>query len=228
MKKVFTVVLLLAIAFWGRDGAFGGGIGDPGATLNKGAWALGPEVSGVGREISDRDNVRYDTESWRLLLKGSYGIVDWLEVFARMGGATFTIRGTPFDSSLGIAGGGGLKGTFLDPPGHPLRYSAGGQFLYTQTDSQGGTAKWFEYDLWLGASYKDLRKVIPYGGVVYSQVNGKVEHFGPKPALDDFRSPTATGIFFGVHWPWIKNIDLGIEARLFSENSGTISMNFGF
>lgn len=124
-----------------------GGIGDPGASLNRGTWAFGPEVSGVGREISDRDNVRYDTESWRLLLKGAYGIVDWLEAFGRLGGATLKIRGTSFDSSLGIAAGGGLKGTFLDPPDHPLRYSLGGQFLYMQTDSQGATAKWFEYDM---------------------------------------------------------------------------------
>ena len=99
---------------------------------------MGPETSGVGREISDRDSVRYDTESWRLLLKGSYGIKDWLEVFGRAGGATIKIRGTPFDSSLGIAAGGGLKGTFLDPPGHPLRYSLGGQFIYIQADNQGG------------------------------------------------------------------------------------------
>jgi hypothetical protein len=53
-------------------------------------------------------------------------------------GATIKIRGTPFDSSLGIAVGGGLKGTFLDPPGHPLQYSVGGQFIYIQADNQGG------------------------------------------------------------------------------------------
>ena len=198
MKKVLTVLILLGSTFL-ADRLFAGGIGDPGPTLSKGTWALGPEVSGVGREISDRDSVRYDTESWRLLLKGSYGIVDWLEAFGRLGGATLKIRGTSFDSSLGFAGGGGLKGTFLDPPGHPLRYSLGGQFLYTQTDSQGATAKWFEYDIWLGVSYKDLKNLIPYGGVVYSRVDGKLENFNPKPLLDEFRSPTAAGIFFGVN-----------------------------
>ena len=104
MKKVLTVALLLAVAFLGRERAFGGGIGDPGATLKRGGWAVGPEISGVGREISDRDNVKYDPESWRFFLKGSYGIMDWLEIFGRMGGATFKIRGTPYDSSPGIAG----------------------------------------------------------------------------------------------------------------------------
>lgn len=189
---------------------------------------FGPEVSGVGREVSDRNNVGYDTESWRLLLKGSYGITDWLEGYGRLGGTTLKIRGTSFDSSLGIAAGGGLKGTFLDPPGHPLRYSLGGQFLYMQTDSQGATAKWFEYDVWLGASYKDLKNPIPYGGVVYSRVDGRLENFNPKPALDDFRSSTAAGIFFGVRWPMSPKTHLGIEARLLSENSASASLYYGF
>ena len=228
MKEVVMVLVFLAILLSTRGPTIAGGIEDPGATLNKGTWAFGPEISGVGREISDRDKVNYDTESWRLLLKGAYGITDWLEAFGRMGGATLKIRGTSFDSSLGIAVGGGLKGTFLDPPGHPLRYGLGGQFFYMQTDSQGATAKWFEYDIWLGGSYKNLRTLTPYGGIVYSRVDGKIENFNPKPALDEFKSPTAAGIFFGISWPSSQNTNLGIEARLFSENSGTISLNYRF
>jgi hypothetical protein len=107
MKKVFVVLVLLASAFLGRDRVFAGAIGDPGATLMKGEWALGPEISGVGREISDRDGMRYDTESWRLLLKGSYGLTDWLEAFGRMGEATIKIRGTSFDSAWELLRGGG-------------------------------------------------------------------------------------------------------------------------
>jgi len=228
MKKVFVVLVLLGSAFLGRDRVFAGAIGDPGATLMKGEWALGPEISGVGREISDRDGMRYDTESWRLSLKGSYGVTDWLEVFGRMGGATIKIRGTPFDSNLGIAAGAGLKGTFLDPPGHPLRYGLGGQFLYAQADDQGATAKWFEYDIWLGVSYKDSKNLNPYGGVVYSRVDGKLQDFHPKPALDEFRSPTSAGIFFGIDWLLSKKTNLGIEARLFSENSGSLSLRVRF
>ena len=228
MKPVLVVFVLLAILFSTREHTVAGGIGDPGSTLNKGTWAFGPEISGVGREISDRDNVGYDTESWRLLLKGAYGITDWLEGYGWLGGATLKIRGTSFDSSLGIAAGGGLKATFWDPPGHPLRYSLGGQFLYMQTDSQGATAKWFEYDVWLGASYRDLKNLLPYGGVVYSRVDGKLDNFNSKPALDDFRSPTAAGIFFGVRLPMSQKTYVGIEARLFSENSATAFLYYGF
>ena len=178
MKEVIMILIFLRFYFRLRGPAIAGEIGDPGATLNKGTWALGPEISGVGREIRDRDNVRYDTD--------------------------------------------------LEPPGHPLRYSLGGQILYMQTDSHGATAKWFEYDVWLGAFYKDSKNLTPYGTVIYSRVDGRLENFIPKPALDDFRSPTAAGIFFGVRWPMSPKTHLGIEARLLSENSATASLYYGF
>lgn len=177
-----------------------GNIGDPGATLNRGKFSAGPEFSGVSREIRDGNGIRYDTESWRLLLKGSYGITDWLEGFGRLGGATLEIRGTPFDSNPGMAGGAGLKATFLDPPGHPLRYSLGGQFFYMEEGDRDARSKWFEYDLWLGVAYKDGKNITPYGGIVYSRVDGKMQDFPARPALDEFKSPTAMGIFFGVDW----------------------------
>ena len=109
-----------------------------------------------------------------------------------------------------------------------MRYSLGGQFLYMQTDSQGATAKWFEYDIWLGGSYKNLRNLTAYGGILYSRVDGKVENFNSQPALNDFRSSMAAGIFFGVSWPLSKKTNLGIEARLFSENSASASLYYGF
>jgi len=59
-------------------------------------------------------------------------------------------------------------------------------------------------------------------------VDGQLENFNPKPALDDFRSSTAAGIFFGVRWPMSQKTYLGIEARLFSENSATASLYYGF
>ncbi len=210
-----------------------GSIGDPGASLSKGSGSFGPEISWVGRGIRGRyhhgrEGKRYDTESWRLLLKGSYGITDWLEGFGRLGGATVKIRGTPFDSNLGIAGGAGLKATFLDPPSHPLRYSVGAQFLYLQADDREAKAKWFEYDIWAGVAYKDWKKLIPYGGIVYSRVDGKMQDFPSKPALDEFKSPTAMGIFFGVDWKIKEKLHLGIDARLFGENSGTFSLRYYF
>ena len=51
MKRVVMVSVFFVILFSTRDHTIAGGVGDPGATLNKGTWAFGPEVSGVGREI---------------------------------------------------------------------------------------------------------------------------------------------------------------------------------
>jgi hypothetical protein len=228
MKKILIALILTTGFFLSQENSFGGSIGDPGATLLKGKFSLGPELSLVSREISDGNNVRYDTEAWRLFLKGSYGINDWVETFGRVGAATLKIHGTSFNSSPGIAGGGGVKINFLDPPGHPLRYSLGGQFLYSQIDDSGATAKWLEYDIWAGVAYKDLKDLVPFGGIVYSRVDGKLKDFPSQPALNEFRSPTAMGIFMGLDWHIDKRMTMGVEFRGFAENSRTISLRYRF
>ncbi len=223
------VVLIGAVFFiFVSNLAFAGSIGNPGASLKKGNWSVGPELSGVYRDIRANDNVHYDTESWRAFVKGSYGITNWLEGFGRLGGSTLKVRGTSFDSDPGISGGAGLKLTFLDIPEHPIKYTAGGQFTYFETEDQNATGKWLEYDLWLGIAYRNGKKIVPYGGVVYSRVDGKLKDFHAKPALEDFKSPTGVGIFFGVDWKIYEKINLGIEARLFGENSGTFSLIYRF
>lgn len=121
-----------------------------------------------------------------------------------------------------------MKATFLDPPGHPIRYSVGAQFFYTEAKDRDSKRRWFEYDLWVGAAYKDWKKRTPYGGIVYSRVDGKMKDFPSKPALDEFESPTAMGIFFGVDWKIYEKLHLGIDARLFGENSGTFSLMYRF
>ena len=161
MKKVLTALFLVAGLFLVQGDIFAGNIGDPGTGLKPKEVSLGLEFTGLTREIRDGDGIRYDTESWRLLLKGAYRITDWLEGYVRAGGATLKIRGTPFDSNPGLAGGGGLKLTFLDPPGHPLKYSLGGQFLYLEAEDGDAKGKWLEYDLWLGVAYKDWKKMTP-------------------------------------------------------------------
>ncbi len=227
-KWTFLTGMLFSICFCFPNPSLAGNIGNPGATLEQGRFSLGPEFSGVWREIRDGNGIRYDTESWRLFAKGSYGITDWLEGFGRVGGSTLQIRGTPFDSDPGISGGAGLKISLLDIPGHPLKYALGGQFLYFETEDQDATAKWLEYDLWFGIAYREAKNITPYAGVVYSRVDGKLKDFPIKPALDDFKSPNAVGIFFGVDWRIYEKVQLGIEARLFGENSGSFSLTYRF
>jgi hypothetical protein len=55
-----------------------------------------------------------------------------------------------------------------------------------------------------------------------------MEDFPAKPALDQFKSPTAVGVFLGVDWKVSNRIHLGIDARLFGENSGTFSVQYHF
>jgi len=71
MKRIFLALIIFSAIFFLEKITEAGNIGDPGATLSKGSFSLGSEFSGVSREIRDGEGVRYDTESWRLILKGS-------------------------------------------------------------------------------------------------------------------------------------------------------------
>ena len=55
-----------------------------------------------------------------------------------------------------------------------------------------------------------------------------MRNFPSKSALVEFRSPTAFGIFMGVGWEAYRRVWLGIDARLFGENSGTFSLTYRF
>ncbi len=228
MKKVFIIFFFITCLLMIRHNAFAGNIGDPGPSGKNGDRTVGTELSIISREIRDGEGIRYDTEGWRLFLKSSYGITDWLEVFGRLGGAAVKIRGTSFDSNPGIAAGGGLKGTFLDPPNHPLRYSLGGQFLYMQAKDEGAEDKWLEYDLWLGMAYKEMGEFVPFGGIIYSRIDGKMKNFPSQPMLDEFKSPTTAGFFLGFDWSFSKGKILGMEFRGISENSGMVSFGVRF
>jgi hypothetical protein len=46
--------------------------------------------------------------------------------------------------------------------------------------------------------------------------------------LDEFKSPTAMGIFLGLDWNMNKKMTLGVEFRGFVEKSGTISLRNRF
>jgi hypothetical protein len=55
-----------------------------------------------------------------------------------------------------------------------------------------------------------------------------MRNFPSKPALDEFSSPTAFGIFLEVGWEAYSRVRLGIDARLFGENSGTFLLIYRF
>jgi len=82
--------------------------------------------------------------------------------------------------------------------------------------------------LWPGVAYHDWKKMNPCREVVYSRVDGKRENFPAMRALDEFKSPTAMGIFFGGDWWLTEKIYLKGDARLFGEHSGTFSAQHHF
>ncbi len=229
MKKSWPWVFVLAtfILFLGGISE-AGNASEPGDTTDKGLFSLERIFPGVAGEISDGVGRQSDLPSWRTLLKGTYRLTDWLEGVGRLGPARSKFQGISLGSNLENASGGGIKPTLLDPSAYPLRYTPGGQFLHLSAEDRDSAGRRVEYDLWVGFFYREERKVVPTGWGGNSGSDGEITNFRPRTGWEAFKSPTPAGIFFGVGYPVAPNFQLGIDASLLGENSGTFTLRYRF
>jgi hypothetical protein len=205
-----------------------GNTSEPEDTREKGILPLQSIFSGVAGEISDDVGRQSDPSSWRTLLKGTYRLSDWLEGVGRVGPARFKFQGISLGSNLENAAGGGIKPTLLDPSAYPLRYSPGGQFLHLSAEDRDSAGKRIEYDLWVGFLYREERRVVPTGWGGNPGSDGEITNFRPRTGWEAFKSSTPASIFFGVGYPVAPNFQLGIDASLLGENSGTFTLRYRF
>jgi len=229
VKKSWTWVFVLAtfILFLGGISE-AGNVSEPEDTTEKGTLPLECKFSGVAGEVSDGVGRQFDFPSWRTLLKGTYRLTDWLEGVGRLGPARFKFKGISLGSNLESAAGGGIKPTLLDPSSYALRYSPGRQFLHLSAEDRDSAGRRVEYDLWVGFFYREERKVVPTGWGGNSGSDGEITNFRPRTGWEAFKSPTPAGIFFGVGYPVAPNFQLGIDASLLGENSGTFTLRYRF
>ena len=229
MKKSWPWVFVFAafILFLGGISQ-AGNAGESGEKTDKGTFSLGREFSGVAGETCDGVEGWSDSSSWRTLLNGAYGLTDWLEGMGRLRSARFKLQGVSLGSTPENALGGGIKATLLDPSAHPLRYGLGGQFLHLQAEDRDSAGKSVEYDLWVGLFYREEKRILPPGWGVYSGLDEERKNFRPRTGWEAFKSPTPAGIFFGLGYPVAPNFQLGIDASLLGENSGTFTLRYRF
>jgi len=199
-----------------------GNASEPEDTTEKGILPLQSIFSGVAG-VSNGVGRESDFPSWR-----TYRLTDWLEGMGRLGPPRFKFQGISFGSNLEDAAGGRIKPTLLDPSAYPLRYSPGGQFLHLSAEDRDSAGKSVEYDLWVGLFYREEKRILPPGWGVYSGLDEERKNFRPRTGWEAFKSPTPAGIFFGLGYPVAPNFQLGIDASLLGENSGTFTLRYRF
>ncbi|MGH7275097.1 MAG: hypothetical protein ACREIQ_11660, partial [Nitrospiria bacterium] len=198
-------------AGWGLVGvAAAGMIGSPVATLQRHAIGVGVEGSLINRELAFETGASPDIDMSEVLFRGSYGVVDWLNVFLSLGSVDDDFNIVNF-SGLGadlkflaepaMAYGGGVKLTLYKFPKFLL--GVGGQFEQftldspsTPTPSVDAKLKWLEYRFFVGAHLNDVPYFVPYGGLYFTGLHGELEFSSSFPTTN-VEASQSVGLFYG-------------------------------
>jgi len=228
--------------------AMAGTIGNPTATVEQGSFRVGAEIDLMERDIeSDDGGEAVEAESNRYIVRGTYGISDQINVYAKLGMADCTVD--EFDGDNQFTYGGGLKATIYDAGEVKIglvaqlshvssedSYEEEGYYGYSYSEDVELT--WWEYEIAVGASYGGLGNFVPYGGIFYSRIDGEAEvayewvnyYYGTYSGSEtsDFEESDSIGIFVGADYAVSEQFNLGAEARLINESSLSFWASYAF
>ena len=232
-------------AGWGLVGvAAAGMIGSPVATLQRHAIGVGVESSLINRELAFETGASPEIDMIKVLFRGSYGVVDRVNVFLSLGivdddfkVVNFGSPGTDlkFLAEPAMAYGGGFKLTLYEFPKFLL--GAGGQFELFTLDSINSITptpfvdarlEWMEYRFFVGAHLKDVPYFVPYGGLYLTVLNGELGFSSFSIPTTDVEESQSLGLFYGGDFKVWNKVILSAELHLIAENSIAFSLNYTF
>ena len=232
-------------AGWGLvDVATAGMIGSPVATLQRHAIGVGVEGSLINRELTFETGATPDIDMIKLLFRGSYGIVDWVNIFLSIGNVdddfkVVNFRGAGADLKFlaepALAYGGGFKLTLHEFP--KFLFGAGGQYeqftldglnSITVTRPVDARLKWMEYRFFVGAHLKDVPYFVPYGGLYFTILNGELRFSPATLPTTNVEESHSVGLFYGGDFKVWNKVVLSAELHLIAENSIAFSLNYTF
>jgi len=231
MKKSLGIVVVLFVVLVFCTAAISGTIGNPNATVQNKKVNFEFDTDLTNRDIDIEGASTHEMDSSRFLVKGTYGLetgIAPLNLYAKLGMANVESdeAGNEFDGDYGMAYQLGMKATVYEMTN--MQVGLGLQYLsYSSEESiLGVTAEMdsSEMDLFAGTSYLGLGKVVPYGGLHLSMVDGEVSALGTKVA--DFEEADSIGLFMGADMGLSDQFRGGAEIRLVSETS--FSLNFSY
>jgi hypothetical protein len=189
-----------------------------------------------GSSDRDLDADRQDPEDSQLdtlLLKLVLGLHPRFDLFFMVGEASFDLcsgdaqdicgEDSDLNNASDIAYGGGLRWTFWDSERVEAAIGAS-TLLFSVSDEVQNTdlsVDWWEYEVFLGASFPVWRWATPYLGVSYSVVDATLK--GPNDV--DLSADEPFGAFVGVDIPWGNYFSVTAEGRFIDQTSWSIGLN---
>ncbi len=191
--------------------AMAGTVGNPTATVAKGSFLVGAEIDIWKRDM--KNGGTFDVDGTKILVKGTGGITDNIDVFAKIGMAKVE------SSDMGLAVGVGGKVNVYERG--KIKAGVVAQILYWSGDDSGVDIDITEFDLAFGGSYDVTKEFDCYGGLMWSMIDGDADG-------NDFNEDDPIGIFLGGEFDITPQAKAGVELRLISETSVTLMAGFAF
>ncbi len=262
MKKliVLALALILCIPLASYAASIGGA-----ETQGKGKIAVATDNSFIfGRDLKfkksspalDADEQVKDTEidsAYQVMLKASYGVLDNLDVYTKLGVADYKVKGDYYhsdskyaddkvNSGAHFAYGFGLKGTYnLGNDwlvGCDLQYMRSSHKVKaTETVVATGASSSSDYKTgivqeWHVAPYVGYKmgNFVPYLGVRYSDMRMKIKSPAAAGWLDsiEYKADGNVGVFLGTDYKIGKNWKLNLEGRFVDETAMSFGATYRF
>jgi hypothetical protein len=213
-KELYRASLILALIVMFASVspvAIAGTVGNPTASVAKGSFLVGAEIDFWERDMENGGT--FDVDGTKILVKGTGGISDNIDVFAKIGMAE--VEDSGFDPAIGV----GVKVNVYERG--KVKAGVVAQVLYWSGEDSGRDIDITEFDLAFGGSYDVTKEFDCYGGLMLAIVDGDVDG-------DDFDEDDPIGIFLGGEFDITPEAKAGVELRLISETSFTLMAGFAF
>ncbi len=191
--------------------AIAGTVGNPTATVAKGSFLVGAEIDFWERDVENGGT--FEVDGTKILVKGTGGISDNIDVFAKIGMAE--VEDSGFDLAIGV---GGKVNVYERGK---IKAGVVAQILYWSGEDSGVDIDITEFDLAFGGSYDVTKEFDCYGGLMLAIVQGDADG-------NDFDQDDPIGIFLGGEFDITPEAKAGVELRLISETSFTLMAGFAF
>lgn len=211
---IFVLIVLLVSV---SPVAMAGTVGNPTATVVTGSFLVGGEIDFWDRDFED--GASFDVEGTKLLVKGTYGISNKIDVFGKIGMAKAEIDDLGWDSGFDPAFGIGGKMNVYERG--QIKAGVLAQFLLWSGEDSGVDIDMFEFDLAFGGLFEVSKDFDCYGGLMLTMVEGDADG-------NDFNAEDPIGIFVGGEYDITPKAKAGVELRLLSETSFTFMASFAF
>jgi len=228
LYRASFILALIAIFVSVSPVAMAENVGSPTATVVQGSFQEGAETDLWEKDMEVETGDEDEVESEKILVKGTYGISDKIDVFAKVGMADAKIDDNDFEFDMDIAyevegkvnvyEKGQIKADVVEQ--NPL-------WLGNDDDTAVGPnieIDATEFDLAIGGNYEVSKAFNCYGGLMYAMVIGEMYNGGSVYVDESY--PIC--IFLGGEYTITPHVKAGLELRQMSDTSFTFMTSFAF